>query len=343
MANLALRQATLLQLVNSPKRQSLAEISRKINGGVPQRTLRRWLSGWVAEGVVQRSGAGRATCYQAIELSGDSRPSHTVSFVFLTGLDNDLKTGLMKQIRDLWTHTSTAIEGNTLSLGDTHFILEEGLTISGKPIKDHEEVLGHARAIDLLYHCLDEPLSEDVVFDLHKAVQTEHVVDINRPNGGWKVEPNGTFGIGPDGSQAFIEYAVPVDVPTFMAELIHTLNTIDSHEVKRGNAHKYYAKIHMGIAHIHPFGGGNGRIARLIANIPLLKAGLPPMVIPQQERRAYIQSLANYQIAIGRLSQGTGIWPDLSPLKEFTQFCASCYDSTRELVASAFEIHKARH
>ncbi len=68
---------------------------------------------------------------------------------FLENLDKDLQTALIIQLRNLWTHTSTAIEGNTLTLGETAFVLEEGLTISGKPLKDHEEVVGHARAIDL--------------------------------------------------------------------------------------------------------------------------------------------------------------------------------------------------
>ncbi len=72
-------------------------------------------------------------------------------FTFLNGLDDDLRKALLIQFRNLWTHTSTAIEGNTLTLGETAFVLEEGLTISGKPLKYHEEVVGHARAIDLIY------------------------------------------------------------------------------------------------------------------------------------------------------------------------------------------------
>ena len=51
-------------------------------------------------------------------------------FSFLKGLDRDIQNTLLQQIRDLWTHTSTAIEGNTLTLGDTKFVLEEGLTVT---------------------------------------------------------------------------------------------------------------------------------------------------------------------------------------------------------------------
>ena len=69
---------------------------------------------------------------------------------FLDGLDSGIRQSLLKQIRDLWTHHSTAIEGNSLTLGETNFILEEGLPVSGKSFEDHEEVAGHAKAIDLI-------------------------------------------------------------------------------------------------------------------------------------------------------------------------------------------------
>ena len=93
-------------------------------------------------------------------------------FAFLQDLDNDIREALLAQLRNLWTHTSTAIEGNTLTLGETAFVLEEGLTISGKPLKDHEEVVGHARAIDLIYDLIrrESDLTEKDLFDLHNAV-----------------------------------------------------------------------------------------------------------------------------------------------------------------------------
>jgi Fic family protein len=62
----------------------------------------------------------------------------------LAGLDPDIQRSLLAQVRDLWTHGSAALEGNTLTLGETKFVIEEGLMVSGKPLKDHEEVVGHA-------------------------------------------------------------------------------------------------------------------------------------------------------------------------------------------------------
>ncbi|MGB5685646.1 MAG: hypothetical protein WBM35_07540, partial [Candidatus Electrothrix sp.] len=115
---------------------------------------------------------------------------------YLQTLDPDLRAALQTQLRDLWTHTSTALEGNTLTLGDTAFVLREGLTVAGKSLKDHQEVVGHARAIDLLYEYLapDRIFGQEDLFALHKAVQTEAVFDYYKPVGSWKNEPNSTAG-----------------------------------------------------------------------------------------------------------------------------------------------------
>ena len=76
---------------------------------------------------------------------------------FYDHLDPDIQTILLAQIRNVWTHNSTSLEGNSLTLGETDFILEEGLTIQGKPLKDHNEVYGHAKAIELIYELLNTP------------------------------------------------------------------------------------------------------------------------------------------------------------------------------------------
>ena len=74
--------------------------------------------------------------------------------LFYEGLPTDLRDQLLKRLSAEWTHESTAIEGNTLTLGETHKVLELGLTIGGKPLRDHQEVYGHARAIDLIYESI---------------------------------------------------------------------------------------------------------------------------------------------------------------------------------------------
>ncbi len=342
MARKIQREAALFVLMRSSGSLSAADISRRAGPELPLRTLRRWLSEWVAEGLITRSGVGRATRYQSVSAAGDDTDLATSAMVFLRGLDSDLKRELLAQIRDLWTHTSTALEGNTLTLGDTHFILQEGLTISGKPIKDHQEVIGHSHAIDLLYQCLNEPLTKSIIFEIHKAVQTEQVTDIYKPNGAWKVEPNGTHAVAADGRQVFIEYAMPSTVPALMTKIIDFTNSINVDNISEVTAHEHYSKIHMGIVHVHPFWDGNGRVARLLANIPLLKAGLPPLTIPDEQRRTYLQLLADYQVTIGQLDERTGVWPDKKILVDFNRFCDACFGSIRELVVAAFKLQKKR-
>ena len=85
-------------------------------GGVPQRTLRRWVNDWVDEGIIEKVGQGRATRYY----SNIQQSDYTKKLIFFNCLDNDLRVSLLRQLRDLWTYNSTAIEGNTLTLGDTH-------------------------------------------------------------------------------------------------------------------------------------------------------------------------------------------------------------------------------
>jgi Fic family protein len=94
----------------------------------------------------------------------------------------------------------------------------------------------------------------------------------------------------------------------------------------------FYAAIHAAVAHIHPFWDGNGRIARLIANLPLLRSGLPPVVIPKERRREYIQLLAEYELSAGTLTKASGAWPNPDRLAGFTRFVADCYQTTRELL-----------
>ena len=264
------------------------------------------------------------------------------SLRFLAGLDADLRQSLLNQIRDAWTHNSTALEGNSLSLGDTKFVIEEGLTVAGKPIKDHQEVIGHAAAITRIYDLFGRDVTAHALFALHRSVQAERIADIYKPLGSWKVEPNGTYAVDDSGAQVFVEYAAPEDVPALMAEVIDCLNATRLRPDDAGDAAPAYARIHAGFVSIHPFWDGNGRLARLIANVPLLNAGLPPLVIPKEERRVYIDTLARYQRRIGPITPETGVWPDPSELAPFTDFCQRCYATTRRLVDQAFEQQRRR-
>ncbi|MFH1981673.1 MAG: Fic family protein [Pseudomonadota bacterium] len=259
-------------------------------------------------------------------------------FGFLKNLDQDLRKALMIQLRDLWTHTSTAIEGNTLTLGETAFVLEEGLTISGKPLKDHQEVVGHAQAIDMVYDFLkrESAFTETDLFALHKAVQTEVVVDVYKPVGGWKKEPNSTVGV-VNGRQVIFEYGRPADVPRLMAAWF-TLYRNLARALRPGDdqtALNAYVRLHIGFVRIHPFFDGNGRLARLVSNLPVLKAGLPPIIIPREKRKAYIETLSAYHFAVGQIRAGDELVPEIEALQHFTLFCKEAWEASMTLVREA--------
>lgn len=256
-------------------------------------------------------------------------------FKALEGLDPDIRAALLAQIRDLWTHGSTAIEGNTLTLGETKFVIEEGLTVSGKPLKDHQEVVGHARAIELIYAWLDQPVTVERLFDLHRAVQTAVVADIYKPTGAWKLEPNGTYAVTKDGRQTFIEYVLPADVPVLMDAWLAELNRLCGQPLDEHDAIDAYARLHLGFVHIHPFWDGNGRMARLLANLPVLRSGHLPVVIEVRDCKRYIDTLAAYQIGAGPLGRDSGVWPRPDLEVPFERFCQMSYTATRDLLSQA--------
>jgi Fic family protein len=264
---------------------------------------------------------------------------------FLKGLDNDLRKALLIQLRNLWTHTSTAIEGNTLTLGETEFVLEEGLTVAGKPLKDHQEVVGHARAIDLIYECLQQgkEFSEADLFALHRAVQTEVIVDVYQPVGAWKKEPNSTAGVIGD-KQVIFEYAPPADVPGLMADWFRLYSGLCRSVTpgEREQALTAYVHLHVAFVRVHPFFDGNGRLARLVSNLPVLMAGLPPIIIPRESRKAYIDTLSEYHYAVGRILAGGALLPEPDKLRPFAAFCRKAWRASIALVDEARKKQQTR-
>jgi Fic family protein len=254
---------------------------------------------------------------------------------FLYNLDNDLKLSVRNALRDLWTHTSTALEGNTLTLGDTAFVLNEGLTIGGKSLKEHQEVIGHAKAIELIYAMLLKPsINEDDLFLLHRAVLTQEIVDIYKPVGGWKEEPNGTYSRDIDGKTVYVEYAAPQDVSKLMGRWLELLNSFSA-DLDEDQALEAYSQLHLTFVGIHPFYDGNGRLARLLANIAVLKSGHVPIMIDKTRRQEYIELLSAYQQSVGQLTKESDLIKSNDEYHQFKTFCKRCWALSLEVVEEA--------
>jgi transcriptional regulator with XRE-family HTH domain len=266
---------------------------------------------------------------------------------FLAALDPDLRTGLATSLVAEWTHSSTALEGNTITLGDTLFVLTEGLTISGKSLREHQELHGHSQALALMasWTRARRPIGIDQLHQLNRAVQTGTAIDSLAPVGRWKVEPNGTNAITTSGSSEWHDYAQPQHVPLLIEQWLKSLAThcrnplIKSSpsdhqpsEAAKEVALDAYTDVHLGFTGIHPYADGNGRMARLLANIPILRAGLPPLLVPLSERRRYLALLGDHSLARGQPHPGEDLVPQSPERSALRDFFGSCWRGTHDLI-----------
>ena len=192
-----------------------------------------------------------------------------------------LDTYEVKQLKEYYriglTWSSNALEGNSLTESETKVVLEDGITIGGKPMKDHFEAIGHSEAFDLLYKLSDsQDITEDDILGLHRLfyyrIESETAGKYRERN----VIITGTDFTPP----------TPSAVPLAMQEFIGNLPTL-----RKLHPVEYSAMLHLKLVTIHPFIDGNGRTARLLMNLALLQVGYPITVIPPIIRGDYISAL----------------------------------------------------
>lgn len=193
---------------------------------------------------------------------------------------------LSQKFREEWTYHSNALEGNTLTLGETAFFLREGLTIKGKTIREHQEVTNHAEAVLYLSELLeDKEITERLIKDLHAIIFLGVKDERGRiiKGGSYKREDN--FAITLSGDMR--KYTPAIEVQIEMEGLItwYQSNKELLHPVELA------AIFHHKLVSIHPFQDGNGRVSRLCMNLILMKFGYPPAVIRREEREDYLRSL----------------------------------------------------
>ncbi len=324
------KELVLNYVSSADKPVTISDIKTAIDFQVDNRTVQRWLNSAAKQGLVLITGERKARKY--VNVPQKRKPT----FKFLEHLPSSKQQELLSMLRTVWTHNSTALEGNTLNLGETQFILSEGLTVSGKPLKDHKEVMGHATAIDLLYDMVSSDLTVSKIKQLHKAVQTDVIFDIDKPYGDYKVVPNGTYLLLddlPDGkSSVYHAYSRPFDVAKLIVGLVQYIESCKPHSIDE--AISMYATAHLIFGQIHPFWDGNGRIARLIANLILLRAGFAPLVIPATRRLDYIAILSKYSAKHEAPSLGEPLYHVGNELKTFINFCKECYQDTINIIES---------
>ena len=220
-----------------------------------------------------------------------------------------INKNLSKQIKEYLriglTYSSNALEGNTLTETETKVVLEDGLTIAGKPLRDHYEASGHSEAFDAVYDLAKKKtILEKDILKIHKLF----FYRIDRKNAGkYRSVPviiTGTDYLPPK----------PNEVPDLIKKFIKKLPTLR----KKLHPVVYAATIHKELVDIHPFVDGNGRTARLLMNLALFQHGYVITIIPPILRSDYL--------ALVKKSQ-TGVKNDT----DFINFISSMvYESTKD-------------
>ncbi len=180
-----------------------------------------------------------------------------------------------------YTHNSTAIEGNTLTLLETKVVIEEGLSVGGKHLREIYEVINHNKAYQYIKKCISEDLilSEEIIKNIHNILM-ENII-------------SGGIYRNVDVYISGAEHTPPS--PTEMYQQIKNFY-FDLLEKKFANEIELAAWTHAEFVSIHPFVDGNGRTGRLIMNYQLMKNGFLPLSIKKESRLEYFNTLEEYAV-----------------------------------------------
>ena len=178
-----------------------------------------------------------------------------------------------------WTYNSNSIEGNSLTLQETYVVLQDGMTVKGKSLREHFEINNHHKALDYLYRIVDEnyTISSKDILSIHAYVlnNIEDLYAGRLRNAGVRI--SGANFTPPNARK----------VPELLDELIDFVNS----NPWQLNPIELATVFHHRFVYIHPFFDGNGRTVRLAMNLILLKEGYTPAIILKNDRKKYYSAL----------------------------------------------------
>ena len=178
-------------------------------------------------------------------------------------------------------HHSTAIEGNTLTLGDTISILIHNYIPKGMSEREYYEVKNYKKAFEFLLKS-DKLITANLIKNYHKYIME----NLREDNGEFKKIQNIILG-------SVIETTKPYLVPTVVEDWCQNLKyRLDNAKTNEGKIEAILNQ-HIKFEKIHPFGDGNGRTGRLLIIHSCLKENLAPILIPKEEKGKYINFLTS--------------------------------------------------
>jgi Fic family protein len=204
------------------------------------------------------------------------------------------------------TYTSNAIEGNTLTWRETAELIEHGITVGGKPLRDHLEAVDHYNALLWIRElaATDTAIDEAAVRELHRRIVFRSQPEIG---GIYSTLPRRIAG-------SPVVFPNPAKIPHLMKEYGEWLGQARAEPAGSFDAH-------FRLVAIHPFSDGNGRTARLLMNLQLLRGGYPPVAVRPEDRKTYLDTLEHASLR-----------EDLAP---FQTFMHERLDATLEEYLSA--------
>ncbi len=180
------------------------------------------------------------------------------------------------------TFTSNAIEGNTLTLRETAEVIEHGITVGGKRLREHLEAVDHHDALAWMRApaASDTPIGEAAVRELHRRIVARSEPAIAGRDSTHRRRVAGSAAVFPN----------PLKLPELMASFGDGVGHIAPTPAAAFDAH-------LRLAAIHPFADGNGRTARLLMNLLLLRAGYVPVAVRPEDRMRYLDTLERGSLA----------------------------------------------
>ena len=225
----------------------------------------------------------------------------------LRPLSPDAVGRLTQKLRIEWNYHSNAIEGNALTLAETRTLILHGLTARGKPMRDHLDIEGHDDAVKAVEEAVGEgdALNQTFVRNLHKVLLKEpYEMPAEAPDGRRAMRPIavGQYKNAPNnvrtqtGEMHF--FAPPEQVQPMMSDLIDWYR---AKEAEGEHPVVVAATFHYRFVQIHPFDDGNGRMARLLMNLILMRHGYTIAIVQRDGRDRYIAEIEQAQ-ATGSLA-----------------------------------------
>lgn len=226
----------------------------------------------------------------------------------LRPLPPDAVRNISQQMQVEYIYNSNAIEGNTLTLRETKIVLEDGITVGGKPLREVQEIKNHPDAMRYIEKMSENvELKEEHILTLHQIIMKDVADEVGRYRTGI-VTISGT------------DYMPPAayEIPFQIGEMIQRYN----HNPDEFVPIELAAWVHHRFVQIHPFRDGNGRVARLIMNLTLLRSGYPIAIIQRVDRKKYYDTLLK---------------ADKGNLAPFTDFIASTVEQTLDTYLRAID------